>query len=431
MAFLTLLIFLFLVYIRPQDISDSFLTGARLVLPVMALTILFWAIKESASTRKTKILNVTSDYWILALLGAGVLSTIMVHWISYSFKTLLELLKLGTFYFMTSFIVNDENRLNTVTRWLVFLTAIVCFIAILQRFGIDLLKVGMILDDNGVPSRIQGAGIFNNPNYLAYTTIFSVPFAFSLIFRGKAIGGRLLGLAALIIFTWAVIWTKSRGGLLCFVLVLFFLFGQNRSKKTRIFVNSLSIMIILLVITNGFGRMGSLLNMRGDKAIMQRIEVWYVALETLKTSPLLGIGYDWSREYLPKATHSSFVQVGVETGILGLFCWVGFLYFLFKRTRWLIYKSSIPKVYTQGLEGTLVAYTITAFFATMGFYITLFIIAGLIAAAQRMELARDEIDPRAYLVITENGMRLSELVRVGVATGATLFIWHFLVKTIG
>ena len=98
MPFIGLLTFLFLVYVRPQEFMPEIL-GARLVFIVMVLTAFFWALKESR-LRTTRILHLTQDYWLLGLIIAVVISTIKVHWLTFSFNTFIEFLKIATFYFM-------------------------------------------------------------------------------------------------------------------------------------------------------------------------------------------------------------------------------------------------------------------------------------------------------------------------------------------
>ena len=140
MEFIGLLLFLALVYIRPQEFITGIL-GAPLVLIVMSVTMLLWFMKE-CSNRTTKIFNLTQDYWLPGLMIAGVISAIKVRWLFYIWYTFIDLLKLSVFYFMTSFIINSERRMNIFIRFLVFLSAIVSFIAILQFFSIDVFKAG-------------------------------------------------------------------------------------------------------------------------------------------------------------------------------------------------------------------------------------------------------------------------------------------------
>jgi len=424
MEFFGLLIFLFLVYIRPQDFVPGLL-GARLVFVAMALTIFYWIMTE-VQRRTTKLFNLTQDFWLFGLAVAVLISTFKINWLSYTLNTLVEMSKLLAFYFMVSFIIDSEKRLEVFVKFLVFFTMAVCFVAALQPFGIDIFKVGMSED------RIQGVGIFQNPNYLAYSAIFALPFAYNLLVRSQGFANRMLGFSALSVLVWAIFLTKSRGGFICFVLTMLFTIGQTRGRVFRLLVNLFSVLIILLAVTNGFGRMGTLLNMQQDSAIMDRVEAWYVAIQLFKESPLTGIGYGRFEEYSRKAAHSSFVQIGVENGVIGLFLWVGFLYFLLKRTKWLVSHSSLSKTYFLSLEGTLFAYLVTSFLATMGLRITLFIIGGLVAAAERMELKKENLKREEKMVLTSSGFfQPREIRNILAATVGVVYLWHLLIKAIG
>jgi len=415
-----LLLFLLIIYVRPQDMLSEML-NARIVFAVVSLTVVVYALKE-VKRRTTRILYLTSDYWLIVLAVIAVVSTFQANYVPYTVSTIIAFLKFATFYFLVSFILDDEMKIGIFIHTFVFATTFVCAVAILQRFGIDLFKVGMTVD-----GRIQGVGIFNNPNYLAYSTTFAIPFAFGLVFRRRELLSRALGSVALGIFLWAIILTKSRGGLLCLLLTLFFIFTQTKGKTLRLLSYVCAGVIIMAAIQFGFGRMGSLMNMQTDKAIMDRVDAWYVAIQMFKQNPFFGVGYDLFMNFFFKATHSSFVQVGAELGFIGLFCWLGLIIFFFKRTRWLIANSSLSPAYTLGMEGTLMAYIITSFFATMGYHIIFFVLGGLVAGAQRIELARGVSSEHDRMILTDSGFRLKELATIFIATVGVVFLWHILI----
>lgn len=79
------------------------------------------------------------------------------------------------------------------------------------------------------------------------------------------------------------------------------------------------------------------LQFKGDPAIHYRLEAWNLSLDIIKKYPILGTGLGGFKGYnglgwtiINKYPHNLFLEMFVETGIIGLFILFSLLFFLFK-----------------------------------------------------------------------------------------------------
>jgi len=417
-----LVIFAFLTYIRPQDFVP-FLSEGRLVVWVMFFTVAAWVLKE-ARWRTTRFPLLATDWWMCCLLGMVILSTINVRWLGLSVAVAVEMAKCLILFLMVSVVLDSERKLGGFLCSVLFFTVVMCGLACLQRLGIDVFNVGMVGGN-----RIQGPGIFNNPNYLAYAAVYAMPVGIWLGFRQRNGFCRIAGLMALAVLVLTVVLTQSRGGVIAMVVVMSYAVVQRRSVRVRWVAGVLAAAGVFLLMKYGVVRMGTLGEMRGDAAVMGRIDSWYAGFLMLKSSPLLGIGYGQYLVYFRLAAHSSFVQVAAEAGLLGLFFWTGLLFHSFRGVRLLMKEKAVSEEYLLTVEGILLAYCMTGLFATMGLYITLFIACGLATAVQRIALQRLN-DKRTHL-LASRGFSIRHLAVVGFFVVGILVVWHILIRILG
>jgi len=333
-----LILLALLIYVRPQDFIPA-LSEARLVVWVMFFTVAAWATRE-ARHRTTQFPLIAVDWWLLCLVAVVVLSTIQVRWMGFTAAVTIELTKDLLFFIMISCALDTEKKLLAFLSSVLFFTTVMCGLACLLPLGIDVFNVGMVGE-----GRIQGPGIFHNPNYLAYAAIFPIPIAVLLTFRLRNPLGRVLGAVSLCLLVLTVVLTKSRGGMIAMLVVASYLLVQRSSIRVRWIAGVLAGAGVLILMKYGAVRMGSLSDMRGDAAILGRIDSWYAGILMLKSSPLLGIGYGQYLNYFHLVAHSSFVQVAAETGLVGLFLWTGLLYHAFRGLRHVLSWEKVSPVY--------------------------------------------------------------------------------------
>lgn len=195
---------------------------------------------------------------------------------------------------------------------------------------------------------------FENPNVLAEYLIMILPVAAAGFLTAKNISQKLLFLFMGGILGTCLIFTWSRGAWLGFLLGMM-LFLLMYSKKTLVLgllgVFGIPFLPFILPdsIINRFTSIGNL----GDTSTSYRVHIWQGTFNMLEDHFLGGIGIGvnvFSKVYpryalaaIEKAPHSHnlYLQILVETGIIGLFLFLVFL-FAFVRHNFTFYAKPQP-----------------------------------------------------------------------------------------
>jgi putative inorganic carbon (HCO3(-)) transporter len=186
-----------------------------------------------------------------------------------------------------------------------------------------------------------------NPNLLAGYLLPAIAFSAMAIFAWRGWIPKALALTMLLVNTACLILTFSRGGwigLLALVVTLLVLLVYWLSIQLPPFwrmwslpillVGMLSVLVLAILFVEPVrDRVLSIFAGRGDSSNNFRINVWLAVIDMIRDRPILGIGPGntaFNRIYplyqQPKYTalsaYSVFLEIAVETGLIGLFCFV-------------------------------------------------------------------------------------------------------------
>ncbi len=378
MLFYGLLIFVFLQIIRPQDFVPG-LEGSRLVLYLMVILL----IGLLFSPVEKKLIRSPQDKYTGLFFVAIVLSTLNLFWLSYTIDISVETFKSALMYYFIVIVVNSEERFRVVVWTMVVLMGIVALMGILQRHGYDITGAGMsFAADKGV-WQIKGIGNFDNPNDLAYSVVFSVPFALGFVFQAKGFLGRLSGVVLLTISIYCIYLTRSRGGQVALVAALFswiYFWVKNPKRKRQIIIFAIAgIMAVATVQATGY---------RQDESAMGRVEAWSEGWQLLKSHPIVGVGKGQFREYHKRDTHSSYVRAGAELGLLGLYAFMGMIYAV-GLSILNVQKPTVEdkwRPYYAGFGAFFVSYAVASAFSTRTYDLIFLTCVALVGALGRQAL---------------------------------------------
>ena len=177
-------------------------------------------------------------------------------------------------------------------------------------------------------------GIFiEGNNELALALIMVLPLMFFLFKEAKNKYLKLFLLFCMLSMSAAILGSYSRGALLAFVMMSFFLWLKSNKK-----VVSMTIAVFILASAatllpqKWFDRMNTIENYEEDGSALGRINAWYFAFNLAKDNPFFGGGYGAfsSRLFLDYApdpddfhdAHSIYFEVLGEQGFVGLFLFV-------------------------------------------------------------------------------------------------------------
>jgi len=134
----------------------------------------------------------------------------------------------------------------------------------------------------------------------------------------------------------SIILLQSRLGLFSLVLIYILFFFINKAKR-KYYLISLFIVFLSSILLYGSGgsrvieKNYNILNIESDESLNQRLNFYEIAFDLFREKPLIGHGVgSWKYESLgykksenntvliPYYTHNDFLQILVETGIIGL-----------------------------------------------------------------------------------------------------------------
>jgi putative inorganic carbon (HCO3(-)) transporter len=168
---------------------------------------------------------------------------------------------------------------------------------------------------------------FKTTNSLSGFLIFPILLAVSYILKGKS---TLLWLGVIFILGTALVLTFTRTAWMAVILsFVFFLTLLKRDRKAFIFLSlSLAIAAILAFIFLSYEYNNRLFSQDRATSMSWRVTVWQDAFEMIGDRPFLGHGpntfmdiFEFYRHRTigdPTYAHNCFLQIAVETGLLGL-----------------------------------------------------------------------------------------------------------------
>jgi O-antigen ligase len=418
MLFFGLLLFIFLVTIRPQDFISG-LMGARIVLYLMAVLLIGWLL----SPVPKKMFRTSGDKFIGLFFLSMVISTLSVKWITYSVNTAIDTLKLALIYFFIVTIIENEQRFKIVTWTLVILMSVVGGISVLQYHGYDITGEGMIWSDDKQAWQIRGIGIFDNPNDIAYSVVLVVPFALGLIVQSRTFISYVGATILLGISSYAILITRSRGGYLatmvCLITWLNLRISGKTLKRVMILLGLIGIIGVFSIQTGGY---------REDSSAMGRVEAWVAGMSMLQSHPVIGVGKGQFREYHKRDSHNSYVRAGAELGLVGLYAFLGIIYaaFTFLLAKDVQIATVNWKLYNISYISYLSSFAVASLFSTRTYDMIFLVVIALVAVFKRLSMDKLENDENMAVIKEESVLNKY----VFALTILCVIIWKlFLVQT--
>jgi O-antigen ligase len=268
---------------------------------------------------------------------------------------LLRLVAVLIVFFSVIYFVRTHGfeRLLSALLVCLWLVGIVAVINALRRP--DLLpSFKVVLEDPGSVERL--GSIYNQPNITGHTIGFFLPIllGFSLLWAESRIT-RFFLMITTIFLALLLFFTESRGGLITGtigVIILMFYF-----RKFPLLIIPLILGVILII--NWPFLMKLFFDIRFH-SIEDRIDLIYYGLKTMMEYPILGIGlrqfethfHDMPFYLMGRSSHNVYLEVAVETGILGFGVFLAFVIYVWKK---LIHATGQNKKSAKLARGTVLS----------------------------------------------------------------------------
>ena len=305
-------------------------------------------------------------------------------------------------------LTSDYRRFRTI--YLVVAMS-VAFWAI--KGGLKVLVLG--------PHQVYGRTYDNN--LFALTSVMTLPMVFYFGLSVKHARWRAVLMGCSLLMCLAIIGSRSRAGFAACTIVLAMMGWSSRYRwKAMIAVGIFAAAAAVVSGAEIRDRIRSIAEYKQDRSARSRFASWEVALDVLKRSPAVGIGFqnfELAKDALVggrKAAHNIYLQNLAELGIVGHPLWLTVVLgslatsWLFMRwarrlppeMRWAYYWS-------RGLMLGLLAFCIHGMFHNEEYLELMFVMVGLVVALQvatRRELWRMQagqgsaatIAPRAIII---------------------------------
>jgi O-antigen ligase len=228
--------------------------------------------------------------------------------------------KAVAYFLLLVAVINSPERLKRFLFWLMLFATGATLLAVLRYNGlIELPNITTLQDrrademgNEQVFLRLVGTGLFRDPNDFTLLLVLGIPLVmYRLIDSGGGLG-RVLWLAPLALFGYALAMTQSRGGFLAVVFGLCVLFWARFGKQKSLLLMAAVLPALFLLLE---GRQTEVLN--DSDTAQQRYQLWSDGLMLLRESPVYGIGANEFSNRAGLEAHNSFVHAYAELGLVG------------------------------------------------------------------------------------------------------------------
>jgi O-antigen ligase len=310
---------------RPQDYL-LFLREARPTLTVGLVVLFAYFLTSRKAARISDNPQFRLYRWLLLVMLAGIPFS---YYISASLKDAAYYAIIGMMFFYLFYqLITSVDKLLRIL--FVFCSGVAVYALYIASFG-KFLK-----------ERISFGTMFD-PNDIAFFILSFL--AFNLLFLTRENGSlkRCIVAVNILVGLFVILKTGSRGGLIALILAsLYLLFSDSRAIRLSVMARAALIGMTLASLpfmAINSERYKTILDLHVDYNMTDeegRLAIWKTGIKLMLTHPLTGIGVNRFSEGVGRerekrglasakwqAPHNSLVQIGAETGIIGLLLFAG------------------------------------------------------------------------------------------------------------
>lgn len=315
-SFLMLCCYMVIEYIRPQSLYPSLdiLPWAQTFIILCLLTTFFG---------REKWVRHPVNIWMIFFQLIITASIINSYWPDIGWDEYMKFFGWLVLYFLMIVIINTKER------FYIFLMIFMLASAKLSFFGARTwISRGFGFEEWGIMGPL---GFFQNSVDLSVQMLMLMPFGFYLY---QALSDKIKtwekGLLLLLFITpiMTVLGASSRGAQLALVVQLTIMLSKQLLRLRSLLILGAVVILFNLVPEEQMVRFSEIGN---DRSSEQRLLYWQHGREMIKEHPVLGVGYfnfaPYYAQHFPddlifgfaQNPHNIFIQVGTDTGIIGLF----------------------------------------------------------------------------------------------------------------
>ena len=417
-------------FIRPAEV-----TPGLAIVPIYEILILSCSITcMSALIRDVSVWPISERPVTLCVLGmlVAIVLSLLARSNAWGARVWgLDFGKVLLYYLLLTSAVNTPARLRRFLFWLAVMILALTGLALLQFHKVINIPALEALERTEIDPKtgeivtflqLVSTGIFNDPNDLSLILVVGMAISVYLS-HDRAMGGfRVAWWAPFLVFGYALVLTRSRGGILTMLAAsLSFMlcrFGWKRSIPLAL----VALPAMLLVFGGRQARIST-----GEDTAQQRIELWRDGLYAMRRSPLFGIGRENFADEMGLVAHNSYVHSYTELGLVGGTFFVGAYYFAIR----ILYRLGPRRVNIVDPElarlrpylmAIVVGYAVGLYSLSRNYVTTTYLIPGLAEVYQRVATTQPPAPP-----LRMDGRRMRDLALAGIVAlvGINVFIRIF------
>jgi putative inorganic carbon (HCO3(-)) transporter len=377
-AYIALLLFIFIYCARLKDwmpgLSDVPLAKITGILALLALVLSLGSIRQ----------RLPREVYLLALLvGQLLLASVMSPvWRGGAFQTTLEFSKVLIIFIVMTLAVSTSKRLHR----LIFI----------QAASVAVIAAATLWKGHLIGGRLNGmlGGAYSDPNDLALTIVISLPLCLALLFLSRSKIWKTLWAMSMLVMTYAVFLTGSRGGFLSLLIVTAICLWEFAIRGRRRYLLVLAALVGVTVLPSAsgilFGRLKGTFDVNEDTAAaytssQARQQLFWRSMEVTKEHPLFGVGPGNFAQVSGSwhVAHNSFTQMSAEGGVPAFTLYAIILWCGFKNVRaakYLARGQTEEVLLARALRASLAGFVVGSLFATFSYEFFPFILVAYTTA---------------------------------------------------
>lgn len=340
----------------------------------------------------------------LALTLWAALTIPLSIWPGGSWSALTDhLIKAVVFFWLIGTLVTTRQRLELFTWVLAF-----CSIP-LAATALDNYRSGVFVTHASsavqrIAGYVGGSGLAGNPNDLALMLNLLMPITGALMVITRRPWLRMVAAAALVLSIAAVVVTLSRAGFITLAVIaaLAVMAMMRRGAViSALLITFLGLGAVVMMPEKYVARLSTITNIEADVtgSAQGRWNDYFLSLEYIQQHPLTGAGLGQDLLALNatrgfetwRSVHNAYLQAAVDLGIPGMALFLALFFASLANARRVRRQSPGDlAVLAQGVQISLLAFAVAAFFHPIAYQFYFFCLAGLSVAlvnAHRAEVA--------------------------------------------
>ena len=290
---------------------DQFDIAKILSLRILTLIIVVFWIAKMLSQKKHQIRWSKLDFFVLAFLVLGFISTITsihiptsIHGKYKRFEGLLTFLNYGILYFLALQTFTSFSRLSKLSKTLTIAGGVVAFYGVLQYVGVDIFSWATLPFEER-----RSFSTFGNPDLLAGFIVILVPIALAEFLKArKAKSNILMGSIAFVTVACLITaftrsgWVGTFTATVAFAILSFREILSNKKKVAFVVAAFILVFTAVAIYSSSHGQstMNLIERLKSTTKITEgsagnRLEIWKAGIKMIKARPILGLGPDTYR----------------------------------------------------------------------------------------------------------------------------------------